>query len=62
MFRRKVNKEIALKYKEDNKIDLFIETSAKTGFNAKNVNKVIITKGVYRSCENVILRTSTIHR
>ncbi len=49
MFRRKVNKEIALKYKEDNKIDLFIETSAKTGFNAKNVKKVIITKGVYRS-------------
>ena len=38
---RKVNKEVALKYKVDNKLDLFIETSAKTGFNAKNVKKEV---------------------
>jgi hypothetical protein len=35
--RRKVNKELAEKYKEDHSLDMFIETSAKTGFNTKNV-------------------------
>ena len=34
---RKVNKEAAEEYVKDNKLDYFIETSAKTGFNAKNV-------------------------
>ena len=35
--KRKVNKEDAEQYVKDNKLDYFIETSAKTGFNAKNV-------------------------
>ena len=34
---RKVNKEVANKFKEDYNLDLFMEASAKTGFNAKNV-------------------------
>ena len=37
LFRRKINKEVAEQYKKDHNLDLFIETSAKTGFNAKNV-------------------------
>jgi hypothetical protein len=32
-----VNKEIAEQYKKEHSLDLFLETSAKTGFNAKNV-------------------------
>jgi GTPase SAR1 family protein len=35
--KRKVNKEVATKFKEDYNIDLFMEASAKTGFNARNV-------------------------
>ena len=35
--RRKVNIEDAEKYKQDMGFDLFMEASAKTGFNAKNV-------------------------
>jgi GTPase SAR1 family protein len=35
--KRKVNKEVAEQYKDDNNLDLFIETSAKNGYNAKNV-------------------------
>jgi GTPase SAR1 family protein len=35
---RHVNKEVAEKYKEDTKLDLFMEASAKTGFNAQNVS------------------------
>ena len=35
--KRKVNKEDAEQYVKDNKLDYFVETSAKTGFNAKNV-------------------------
>jgi len=35
--KRKINKEVSSKYKDDNKLDLFFETSAKTGFNAKAV-------------------------
>ena len=34
---RKVSKEEGEKYKEDQNLDLFMETSAKTGYNAKNV-------------------------
>jgi len=34
---RKVTKESAIKYKEENKLNFFQETSAKTGFNAKTV-------------------------
>ena len=34
---RKVQKEEGAKFKEDQKLDLFMETSAKTGFNARNV-------------------------
>ena len=34
---RKVSKEEGEKYKEDQHLDLFFETSAKTGYNAKNV-------------------------
>jgi hypothetical protein len=34
---RKVNKEVANKFTEDYNLDLFMEASAKTGFNAKNV-------------------------
>ena len=33
----KVSKEEGEKYKEDQNLDLFMETSAKTGYNAKNV-------------------------
>jgi hypothetical protein len=36
-YRRTVGKDDAAKFKEDFKLDLFMETSAKTGFNAKNV-------------------------
>ena len=35
--RRKVNKEVASKFHDDYGLDLFMEASAKTGFNAKNV-------------------------
>ena len=34
---RKITKEEGEKYKEEQNLDLFIETSAKTGYNAKNV-------------------------
>ena len=34
---RKVSKEEGEKYKEEQNLDLFMETSAKTGYNAKNV-------------------------
>ena len=34
---RKVPKEDGEKFKEDQKLDMFMETSAKTGYNAKNV-------------------------
>jgi hypothetical protein len=37
IYRRKVVKDQAQKYKEDYNIDNFMETSAKTGFNAKNL-------------------------
>lgn len=39
--KRKINKEVANKFKEDYNLDLFMEASAKTGFNAKNVIKII---------------------
>jgi hypothetical protein len=35
--RRKVSIEKGKEFKEQNKLDAFFETSAKTGFNAKNV-------------------------
>jgi GTPase SAR1 family protein len=35
--KRKLNKEVAMKFKKDYNLDLFMEASAKTGFNAKNV-------------------------
>jgi small GTP-binding protein len=35
--KRKVTKEMAEEFKNNNKINFFLETSAKTGFNAKNV-------------------------
>ncbi len=35
--RRKVPYEIAEKFKENYKLDLLLEASAKTGFNAKNI-------------------------
>ena len=44
--KRKVNKEDAEQYVKDNKLDYFIETSAKTGFNAKNVF-IEATKSLY---------------
>ena len=34
---RKVTKEEGLKFKNDQGLDLFMETSAKTGYNARNV-------------------------
>ena len=34
---RKVTKEEGMKYKEEQHLDLFMETSAKTGQNARNV-------------------------
>ena len=34
---RKLNKEVAMKFKEDYNLDMFMEASAKTGLNAKNV-------------------------
>ena len=34
---RKIKKEEGVKYKEDQHLDLFMETSAKTGHNARNV-------------------------
>jgi small GTP-binding protein len=34
---RKVKKEEGIKYKNDQKLDLFLESSAKTGYNARNV-------------------------
>jgi len=37
IFRRKVNKETAEDFKQNNGLELFIETSAKNGYNAKNV-------------------------
>jgi len=40
--RRKVNIEEGEKYKHDMNLDLFMEASAKTGFNAKNVNIFIL--------------------
>ena len=49
---RKVNKEVANKFKEDFNLDLFMEASAKTGFNAKDVffNKL----DFHRSCKEFI--------
>lgn len=35
--KRKVTKDVAEEFAKDNNLDLFIETSAKTGFNAKTV-------------------------
>jgi hypothetical protein len=35
--RRKINIEEAKRFKDDYNMDLFLETSAKTGFNAQNV-------------------------
>jgi GTPase SAR1 family protein len=37
IFRRKIPLEVANKFKDDLNLDLFMETSAKSGFNAKNV-------------------------
>ena len=48
---RKVSKEIAEKYKIDNNLDLFCETSAKTGYNAKSVI-VEAAKYLYRDYLN----------
>ncbi len=39
--KRKVDKEIAFKFKNDYSLDLFMEASAKTGFNAKSVRIII---------------------
>ena len=36
-YNRKITKKIAQEFAENNKIKLFLETSAKTGFNAKNI-------------------------
>jgi hypothetical protein len=41
-------------FKENNELNMFLETSAKTGFNAKNV--YIYNLGLCGSCEVVILR------
>jgi GTPase SAR1 family protein len=35
--KRKVNKEVAEKFKDDYNLDLFMEASAKTGFNARTI-------------------------
>ena len=35
--KRKIEKEMGEKYKEENNLDFFIETSAKTGFNAQTI-------------------------
>ncbi len=35
--KRKINKEVAKKFKEEYGLDMYMEASAKTGFNAKNV-------------------------
>ena len=48
---RKVSKEAAEKYKIDNNLDLFCETSAKTGYNAKSVI-VEAAKYLYRDYLN----------
>lgn len=39
---RSVTKDIAIKFKEDYNLDLFMEASAKSGFNAKNVKNIIL--------------------
>ena len=44
---RKVSKEEGLKYKNEQKLDLFMESSAKTGYNARNV-LVEATKILYK--------------
>jgi len=36
-YRRKTLKDTALKYKDENNLNYFTETSAKTGFNSKEV-------------------------
>ena len=36
-YNRKITKEMAQEFAENNKIKLFLETSAKTGFNARNI-------------------------
>ncbi len=40
--KRKLNKEVAIKFKEDYNLDLIMEASAKTGFNAKNVKMFFV--------------------
>jgi hypothetical protein len=45
--KRKINKEVADKFKDDYNLDLFMEASAKSGFNAKNVNLIIINFFTY---------------
>ena len=42
--KRKLNKEVAIKFKNDYNLDLFMEASAKSGFNAKNVKMLILYK------------------
>jgi len=45
--KRKINKEVADKFKDDYNLDLFMEASAKTGFNAKNVKYIMIKLIIY---------------
>ena len=45
--KRKINKEVADKFKDDYNLDLFMESSAKTGFNAKNVKYIMIKLIIY---------------
>lgn len=45
--RRKVVKETANKFKDDYNLDLFMEASAKTGFNARNVYIYVLFLDLY---------------
>ena len=49
---RKISKEEGEKYKEEQNLDLFMETSAKTGYNAKNV-LIEAAKILYRDYLNL---------
>jgi hypothetical protein len=46
--KRKLNKEVAIKFKNDYNLDLFMEASAKSGFNAKNVKYFIFIRNKFQ--------------
>ena len=54
---RKISKDMAEEFKNNNKINFFLETSAKTGFNAKNVF-IEAAKQLYEEHKNYKERAS----